>query len=108
MSLLQKNTSLLRHNEPFYITRALNNHGTKKNVLVYEQIFVFSRLKQKYLKFAHLFPLKLGLPTADHCKLKNRAKFERKTADAISMFTTISMGQTNKISRNCVPHPLYM
>ena len=56
-------------------------------------IFVFSRLKQKYLKFAHLFPLKLGLPTADYCKLKNRAKFERKTADAISMFTTISMSE---------------
>ena len=41
--------------------------------------------------FARFFPKKLGLPTADLGKLKNCVKFERKTADAISMFTTISM-----------------
>ena len=45
--------------------------------------------------FAHLFPKKLGLPTADHGKLRNRVKFERKTVDAISMFTTISMALTH-------------
>ena len=64
-----------------FILFELSTIMEEKNVLVYVKMSVFSTKKNKNnLNLLVFFPLKLGLPTADHGKLKNRAKFERKTA----------------------------